>query len=36
MIEALTSLAFEKGGNKGGSTFFITVSGQFPDLLKLN
>jgi len=32
----LSSLAFEKGDNEGGSAFFITVSGQFPDLSKSN
>jgi len=36
MTEPLSSLAFEKGGNEGGSAFFITVPGQFPDLSKLN
>jgi len=31
MTEALSSLSFE-----GGNAFFITVSGQFLDLSKLN
>jgi len=36
MIEALSSLPFEKGGNEGGNAFVITVSGQFLDLWKSN
>jgi len=36
MTEVLSSLPFEKGGNEGGSAFFITVSWQFPDLSKSN
>jgi len=36
MREAWYSLTFEKGGNEGESAFFITGSGQFPDLSKSN
>jgi len=36
MTEASSSLSFEKGGNEGGNAFFITASGQFLDLSKLN
>jgi len=35
MTEALPSLPFQDGGNKGGSAFFITVSGIISWFIKI-